>query len=43
MGLEEQAIKAVRTWTFKPAIAPNGKPAAVIWPIEMTFRWFINR
>jgi TonB family protein len=37
-GLEEQAIKAVRTWTFKPAVAPSGKPAAVIVPIVVTFR-----
>ncbi len=38
LGLDEKAIEAVRTWIFKPAIGPNGKPVAVRVPIEVTFR-----
>jgi TonB family protein len=38
LGLEEKAVEAVKTWRFKPAIGPNGKPVAVIVPIEVTFR-----
>ena len=37
-GLEGKAIEAVRKWRFKPAVGPNGKPVAVITPIEVTFR-----
>jgi protein TonB len=40
LGLDEKAIEAVRTWIFKPAIGPNGKPVAVRVPIEVTFRLF---
>jgi protein TonB len=38
LGLEEKAVKAVRTWRFKPALGPNGKPVATITPIEVNFR-----
>lgn len=38
LGLEEKAVEAVKTWRFKPAVGPNGKPVAVIVPIEVTFR-----
>jgi TonB family protein len=38
LGLEEKAIEAVRTWRFKPALGPSGKPVATITPIEVTFR-----
>jgi periplasmic protein TonB len=38
LGLEGKALEAVRQWRFKPAIGPNGKPVAVIVPIEVTFR-----
>lgn len=38
LGLEEKAIEAVRTWRFKPALGPNGKPVATLTPIEVTFR-----
>ena len=38
LGLEDKAVEAVKTWRFKPAIGPNGKPVAVIVPIEVTFR-----
>jgi len=40
LGLEEKAIEAVRTWRFKPAVGPDGKPAAVRMPIEVTFRLY---
>jgi len=38
LGLEEKAVEAVRTWRFKPALGPNGKPVATITPIEVDFR-----
>jgi len=40
LGLDEKAIEAVRNWRFKPALGPNGKPAAVSAPIEVTFRLY---
>jgi TonB family protein len=40
LGLEEQAVKTVRTWTFKPAMAPNGEPTAVVVPIQVTFQLY---
>jgi TonB family protein len=40
LGLEEKAIEMVRTWRFKPALGPNGRPVAVSIPIEVTFRLF---
>jgi periplasmic protein TonB len=38
MGLGEEALKAVRSWRFKPALGPNGQPAAVVVTLEVTFR-----
>lgn len=38
LGLDQKAIAAVRTWRFKPAVGPNGKPAAVILVAEISFR-----
>ena len=38
VGLDERAVEAVRTWRFKPAIGPNGHPAAVTTIVEVTFR-----
>jgi len=38
LGLDEQAVNAVRTWRFKPAVGPNGDPVATVVPIEVTFR-----
>ncbi len=38
LGLEEKAVEAVKTWRFKPAMGPGGKPVPVIVPIEVTFR-----
>jgi TonB family protein len=36
MGLDEQAIKAVKTWKFKPATL-DGKSVAVQITVEVTF------
>ncbi|MGH9742365.1 MAG: energy transducer TonB [Candidatus Acidiferrum sp.] len=38
-ALETAALDAVGKWRFKPAIGPDGRPAAVICPIEITFRF----
>jgi protein TonB len=40
MGLDENAVAAVKTWRCKPAVGPNGKPVPTIVPIEVTFRLF---
>ncbi|HYL67711.1 MAG TPA: energy transducer TonB [Candidatus Limnocylindria bacterium] len=40
LGLDEQAVKAVRMWRFKPALGPNGKPASVRQTIEVTFHLY---
>ena len=36
--LEAAAVKSVQAWRFKPAIGFDGKPIAVITPIQITFR-----
>ena len=38
MGLDENAMEAVKGWRFKPAMGPGGKPVAVQVDIEVTFR-----
>jgi TonB family protein len=38
-GLNEQAIRAVNEWTFRPA-SSSGAPVAVRVPIEMTFQLY---
>jgi periplasmic protein TonB len=40
LGLDEKAIEAVRTWRFKPAAGPSGKPATVRQTIEVTFHLY---
>jgi TonB family protein len=37
MGLEEEAIKAVKRWKFEPAIQ-GGKPVPVQIAVEVAFR-----
>lgn len=38
LGLDENAVAAVKTWRFRPALGPDGKPAAVEQTIEVDFR-----
>ena len=38
LGLDEQAVNAVQSWRFAPALGPNGDPIATMVPIEITFR-----
>jgi len=38
LGLEEKALESVRTWRFKPAVGPTGRPVATITLLEITFR-----
>jgi len=40
LGLDEKAIEAVRTWRFRPALGPDGKPAAVRQIIEIAFHLY---
>jgi TonB family protein len=39
-GLTDEALKAVKTWTFKPATGPDGKPVVADTPIEVIFRFY---
>lgn len=39
-GLDQQAIEAVKGWRFKAATGPDGKPAAVVQAIEVTFHLY---
>jgi len=40
LGLDEKAVEAVRTWRFKPAAGPNGKPAPVRQTIGVTLHLY---
>jgi protein TonB len=40
LGLDEKAVEKVRTWKFKPALGPDGKPAAVRLNIEVVFHLY---
>jgi periplasmic protein TonB len=40
LGLDEKAVEAVRTWRFRPALGPDGKPSAVRQTIEVTFHLY---
>ena len=40
LGLDENAVAAVKTWRFKPAVGPDGKPAAVRTNIEVQFHLY---
>lgn len=39
-GLDEQAVKAAIGWRFKPALGPDGKPAAVRMLIDISFHLY---
>lgn len=39
-GLDEKAIAAARTWRLRPALGPDGRPAAVREIIEVQFQLF---
>jgi len=39
-GLSAAAVKAVSSWRLKPAIGPDGKPAAVRQLVEVTFQLY---
>ncbi|MGH9715127.1 MAG: energy transducer TonB [Candidatus Acidiferrales bacterium] len=39
-GLDENAVKAARTWRLRPALGPDGKPSAVREIIQMEFQLF---
>jgi TonB family protein len=36
-GLTRQAVDAVQGWRFKPITGPDGKPAVIEMPVEITF------
>jgi TonB family protein len=38
LGLDEEAIKAVSTWRFKPALGPDRRPVATRVSVELQFR-----
>lgn len=38
LGLEDQAMQAVRNWRLKPALGPDGRAVAAWSPIEINFR-----
>jgi TonB family protein len=37
-GLDDEAYKTMKKWRLKPAAGKDGKPVAVIIPVEVTFR-----
>jgi TonB family protein len=40
MGLDQKAIDAVKTWQFKPANGPDGKPVKARVSVIVTFQLF---
>jgi protein TonB len=40
LGLDENAVAAVKTWRFKPALGPDGKPTTVRQQIEVAFHLY---
>jgi periplasmic protein TonB len=40
LGLDQKAVEAVRTWRFRPALGPTGRPAPVRQIIEVTFHLY---
>ena len=39
-GLDQRAIEAIKDWEFRPAKGPDGKPAAVVQTVEVTFHLY---
>lgn len=39
-SLDEQAFNDIKTWRFRPATDPDGKPIAIVVPVEVTFRLY---
>jgi len=39
-GLDKKTVHAVSTWKWKPAVGPDGKPATVTVPVELSFRLY---
>ncbi len=39
-GLDQRAIEAIKDWEFRPATGPDGKPAAVVQTVEVTFHQY---
>jgi TonB family protein len=39
-GLTQKAVDSVRSWRFKPALDPDGKPVEVAQIVEIQFRLF---
>jgi TonB family protein len=42
MGLDEQAVRAVKNWRFIPAQGPDGNPIPSSAPVELTFKFFAS-
>jgi TonB family protein len=40
MGLDEKTIETVRTWRWKPSLAPGGRAVAVDVPVEINFHLY---
>jgi TonB family protein len=40
LGLDENAVAAVKTWRFKPALGPDGRPTTVRQTIEVVFHLY---
>ncbi len=40
-AMNELAIDTVKKWKFTPAVGPDGKPVAVLVPVQLAFR-FVN-
>jgi TonB family protein len=39
-GLDQRAIDAIKEWKFEPATGPDGKPAAVVQTVEVSFHLY---
>jgi len=39
-GLNDKALETVKRWRMRPAVGPDGSPAAVQQIVELTFRTY---